>query len=544
MATGSRRTGRVLLLVIAAALVVVVALLLRTTDDLPVMPREWRWGSFAVLPPTGGAGSDAEPWLTGFIQEAMETSLRSQARLGARLLARPRMVEALARTSQELPAALQAAQVGRYASTPWVLDATYSIRERTVTVELKVIRADNGRVGQQATRVGQLDDSEALADQVAGAVSRLARDTLALDEPIFMADVLTESPGARQLFLQAQREHATRDATAESCDRLVALLDRALAEDPGFQPARQLRSAVLEQRFLLRRDPADLDRAISETEPLAAAGSVTAQLRLCKLQRWRDDVVAALAACEAVRTSDPQRAPHAALAELLLELGRDAEAARALERALELQPHVGWHHLRAARHSLDRGLVDEALRLARRAAELQDAEHAAGEFAPARLEGWPPLSGAHALHARAAFLDGQDEAALAAAELEACLVLRLVAIRTGEADLAAEARAREDALRAALLGPTPGPGRILPVARIYTGLDDVTALAICRQGLERAPADPGLNLLAAIASQRTGDAEAAVDYLKTARRERRKRCGPCASAMQDTFRRATRTATP
>jgi serine/threonine protein kinase/tetratricopeptide (TPR) repeat protein len=169
---------------------------------------------------------------------------------------------------------------------------------------------------------------------------------------------LREAVRLRPAQYQAHVNLAQAYLKASRLDDAVAALDQAIALEPNLASLYRTRAQV---QMLRQQDAAalvDLDAALALSRGAPAAVRAADHLLRARLLLRREDQSAALAACGQALELQPDVQVYRLQAEVLLALGRHADAAAALDACLERQPRDAG--LLCARASLRTRLGDYA----------------------------------------------------------------------------------------------------------------------------------------------------------------------------------------
>jgi eukaryotic-like serine/threonine-protein kinase len=179
---------------------------------------------------------------------------------------------------------------------------------------------------------GLFDLEDQLAREVAGA--------LKVDRPSS-----TESPAST--YARAFELHAKARAIWNSGGRdprMLAMIEEAISLAPDYAPALATLVSIVATRFIESGDPADLHRAIANSDRVIAIDPTNAEAwswrgyALSRLERY-DEAAGALRRAIAVGGSDPR--PHYLYGSMSSSLNRPEEALPHLQRAVQLEPRMG-----------------------------------------------------------------------------------------------------------------------------------------------------------------------------------------------------------
>ncbi len=169
---------------------------------------------------------------------------------------------------------------------------------------------------------------------------------------------LREAVRLRPAQYQAHVNLAQAYLKASRLDDAVAALDQAIALEPNLASLYRTRAQVQMLRHQDARALGDLDAALALSRGAPAAVRAADHLLRARLLLRREDQSAALAACGQALALQPDVQVYRLQAEVLLALGRHADAAAALDACLERQPRDA--ELLCARASLRTRLGDYA----------------------------------------------------------------------------------------------------------------------------------------------------------------------------------------
>ena len=308
----------------------------------------------------------------------------------------------------------QIPEIARQLGVMNVLEGSIRKSGSHLRVTAQLVRADNGFHVWSETYDRQLDDVFKTQDEIAGAVVKALKVSLADAET--PTAIPTTSNEAYELYLRSRAllEHASEQETIEA----YRALRRAVTLDPKFARAWASLADVLGQ------DNANWiivygNKPAQATTDLSDWGTVWG--------RAREDARAA--AEQAIRLAPELPEAHVAKAKVLGGLDKDWTAAEAeIHRALELDPSNVAATNVAADYALSLGRIAESLQFAQLELKLDPlgnawgqigwAQYAAGNLEEAaeafrrEVELYPTASNAHFRYATVLLAQGKPDAAL------------------------------------------------------------------------------------------------------------------------------------
>ncbi len=317
----------------------------------------------------------------------------------------------------------QIPEIARQLGVTNVLEGSVRKSGNHLRVTAQLVRADNGFHVWSETYDRQLDDVFKTQDEIAGAVVKALKVSLASGGS--PAAVPTTSREAYELYLRARMQigHASEQETIEGYRNLR----RAVTLDPKFAPAWATLADVLS------RDNANWTLVFGNKPSPPGGNDVDLSDWGSAWGQAREDARAA--ADQAIRLGPELADSHVARARVLGSLDRDWTSAEAeIHRALELEPGNAAATELAADYALSLGRIAESLKLAKVALILDPLGSASGqigwaEFVAGDLNGaaqafgkeielYPTASMAHFRLASVLLAQGKADAALAEYKLE------------------------------------------------------------------------------------------------------------------------------
>jgi serine/threonine-protein kinase len=324
---------------------------------------------------TGNADDD---WLGTGIAETVTADLKAVE--GLSVIARERIHEVLRRLAGDAAGADEALAVraGRQLDARWVLTGAYQRLGASIRVTARLVEVETAAIVRTVKIDGRLDEIFTLQDRLVAELSAGLRRTVSLggeerDETGVVDAYEAFSRGVVNM----------RTETHESVDRAILFFERAVALDPSYARAHLQLGSALELKADYLVMPELYEKALGH---LRRAVELRPGLALA----WRE-IGAILAATgreeeglEAIRRAlsldptDPSH--HTALGRVyFIACARFDEAARAYERALQLNPRSGWAALQLAHCAILLRDLPRAEAAARQAAELQEAHFSGHE---------------------------------------------------------------------------------------------------------------------------------------------------------------------
>ena len=195
---------------------------------------------------------------------------------------------------------------------------------------------------------GTLDDVFDLQDQITFGVVAAIEPSVRQAEIARAKRKRPESLDAYDLYLRALEQSYIYTAEARSAG--LALLDAAIALEPGYVEAHGVAAFCLQQRYLWGgRDPADREAAVHHAEAVAAARTddatslALAGLALSALDARHD--VALVMVERALERNPSSATAHNAAALINMMLGRPERSVFHAERSLRLSPFDPLRHI-------------------------------------------------------------------------------------------------------------------------------------------------------------------------------------------------------
>jgi len=248
------------------------------------------------------------------------------------------------------------ADVGRELNVAYVLEGSVRKAGNKVRITVQLIEVDSDTHQWSETYDRTLEDIFAIQDEIAAAVVAQLKVTLLGAVPM----VRETNPQAYALFLQGR--HLRQQMTAEGNEKAQALLQQALAIDPGFAAAWEELGSVyfnqvainlrpIDEGYTLAREAINKALAIDPDYALAHAGLGSIAMI------YDDDLAAAARHFERALQLEPANTVIIiSAAHLTAALGRPDEALALIEFAVSRDPvnaighHVlGWYYINAGR---------------------------------------------------------------------------------------------------------------------------------------------------------------------------------------------------
>lgn len=342
----SRHAGKRLDIAVIVLLVAAIGLLLadRFLFDAPIAPTQpvaeapdsdsepWQLDSIAVLPFADFSPTRDQAWLGEGIAE---TLLHELAQVGG--------LRVSARTSSFAYRQRDAdvATIGRELGVATVLEGSVQRAGERLRVVAQLVRTDTQEHVFSKTFDRDADDIFAIQDEIAAAVTEALLGTAArTQDGMARTDV-----SVYDLYLEGRQ--LWQERTADSVERAVGLLKRAVEQDPRYAPARsELATALLFEHFYgeaeLEVNRPDIERHIRhalELDPDNAQAWAARGLLLEELD-LRSEGMEALHRAEALAPNDANI--QVWLGNRYYDTTRFAEAATHFERAMELDPLNRW----------------------------------------------------------------------------------------------------------------------------------------------------------------------------------------------------------
>jgi len=305
----------------------------------------------AVMTFSNVTRNEADDWIGTGIAETVTSDLKNIR--GVTVIGREHIYEALRRLSPTQQSELDekvAALVGHEVGARWMICGGYQRIGEALRITARGVEVATGEVVRTVKIDGQLGDIFELQDRIVRELSQHFDLSLHTAERELIARKETQVVEAYEAFTKGYMEVFI--ASRASLAQAIAHLERALALDPGYARAHvwlgfalNREAQYLDRPELFERSLASLRRGI-ELAPESAEGYTGLALTLVAMGRGDEAIEVLRRAGEAAATD----------AFALLALGRAyfvgkgqfREAAAEFDRALELDPKLGWAALQLA----------------------------------------------------------------------------------------------------------------------------------------------------------------------------------------------------
>jgi serine/threonine protein kinase/Tfp pilus assembly protein PilF len=344
---------------------------LGTSSAGPVLESD----AIAVITFTNITREPADEWIGAGIAETVTADLKVVE--GITVIGRERVFDALRLIQSSGAAAVDdrfAIEIGRGLGARWIVAGGYQRLGDRLRITARVVEVATGAVLRNVKIDGRLEDIFALQDRIVfelteGLHLQLERATAAeIEKP------QTRSVEAYELFSRGMM--TLRLASRDGPDRAIALFEQALALDPDYAEAWAGLGGAYQLKGTFLNIPALLEKAIECTERALALDPSLADahtwLGAARLGLGRTDE--AIVALEYAVALDPKQArPWSSLARAYwLGRGDLRKGVEALERAVAINPQLGYGHLQLAFLHTELNELDLAAAAAVRAVDLQE----------------------------------------------------------------------------------------------------------------------------------------------------------------------------
>ncbi len=336
--------------------------------------------SLAVLPLENRSGEAQQEYLADGMTDALIDEL-----------SRIRSLRVVSRTSAMVykGARKSLPQIARELSVDAVIEGSVASAGGRIRLAARLVRAAGERMLWSNTYDAPIRDVLAVQSEMASAVTRELNAALTPEESGRLAQKRTVDPAAWEQFLQARYEFGAHQ-TCDGYERTRALLERAIAADPGFAEAHAQLAYVwgtsswmtcVDPKIAAPKARSEAQRALELDASSAKAHSALSQIA----QVFDGDPGRAeKEARRAVELAPSGNADWCSLAGFLVVGGRFEEGAAAARRGAALDPlEAGAHTMCLGWALYAAGHYEEAIAAHRRALELDP------KFLYAHLEiGW------------------------------------------------------------------------------------------------------------------------------------------------------------
>jgi tetratricopeptide (TPR) repeat protein/TolB-like protein len=222
------------------------------------------------------------------------------------------------------------------------------LAEDRVRLELAALAADSGRSLRAATIEDRMNNLSCLQLDPILRIAEMLDVDVSTETQEAIRGLTTNVTGACSLYLRG-RGHMLGQATPADLDAAVVDLERAIVEDPGYRAARVALAEAYRRKYLADRDPAWLEKGVSEAERAIEQGG-----RVFEVNVVLGDLYAAggheeealEAYRRAARSAKGSATGYVRLGIAYLDRGRFDEAVDALQKSINLRPGY-WrgHHI-------------------------------------------------------------------------------------------------------------------------------------------------------------------------------------------------------
>jgi serine/threonine protein kinase/Tfp pilus assembly protein PilF len=331
--------------------------------------------AIAVITFTNITREPSDEWIGSGIAETVTADLKIVE--GVTVIGRERVFDALRLIQSADAAALDdrfAIEIGRGLGARWIVAGGYQRFGDQLRITARVVEVATGAVLRNVKIDGRLAEIFALQDRIVFELTQGLHLQLKGATVEEIERPQTRSIEAYELYSRGMM--TLRLASRDGPDRAIGLFEQALALDAnyaeawaGLSGAYQLKGTFLNIQALLEKAVECAERAIALDAGLADAHTRlgTALLALGRI----DDAVTVLR--HAVEIDPRQARPWSSLARAYwLGKGDLQQGIEALERAVAINPQLGYGHLQLAFLYTETGDYDRAEAAARRAVDLQE----------------------------------------------------------------------------------------------------------------------------------------------------------------------------
>ena len=329
----------------------------------------------AVIPFTNITREPADDWIGSGIAETVTADLKSISELS--LIGRERVFDALRNLGSSTGDTLDermAIEVGRQLRATWLVTGGYQRLGDLIRITAGFVEVESGTVVRTVKIDGAIGDIFSLQDKIVFELSQGMKLTLNDSEMAEIEQRETESVEAYENRSRAMMN--ILEGSPQALDHAIQLLEKATRQDPNYAAAWAALALAYDFKgsFMSLRDlnekAVDVGRRATMLNPKLADAHRWLGSALLSLGRF-DEAISAIT--EAARLEPDDAGVHQSLARAYW-IGRgDIDAGIAeLERALAINPDLGYAHLQLGLLYALRGNYVKAERSCRVAVDLQE----------------------------------------------------------------------------------------------------------------------------------------------------------------------------
>ena len=329
----------------------------------------------AVIPFTNITREPADDWIGSGIAETVTADLKSIK--GLSVIGRERVSDALRILGSNTTAALDdrmSIEVGRQLRTAWLVSGGYQRLGDLIRITARFIEVGSGAVVRTVKIDGAIGDIFSLQDKIVFELSQGMKLTLGDSE---MAEIERQETESVEAY-----EHRSRammnimEGSPQALDHAIVLLEKATRQDPNYAAAwaalalaYDFKGSFMSLRELSEK-AVEVGRRATQLNPKLADAHRWLGSALLSLGRF-DEAISAIT--EAAQLEPDDAGVHQSLARAYW-IGRgDIDAGIAeLERAIAINPDLGYAHLQLGLLYALRGNYVKAERSCRVAVDLQE----------------------------------------------------------------------------------------------------------------------------------------------------------------------------
>ena len=329
----------------------------------------------AVLPFVNITREPVDDWIGSGIAETVTADLKSVR--GLTVLGRERVFDALRDLGSDDAGRVDeraSISVGRHLRIPWLISGGYQRLGDLIRITARVVDVESGTVMRTVKIDGALSDIFALQDKIVYELSQGINLTLNESEVAAIEQKETQSVEAYEARSRAMMNWL--EASPQSLDRAIHLLEKATAADPNYAEAWAALGGVYDFKgsFLslpeLSAKAVEMERRAIALKPKLADAHRWLGMSLLTIARY-DEAIAAIE--EAARLEPGDANVYSSLGRAYWVGRGDLDAGIAnLERAIAVNPDLGYAHLQLGMLYAIRGDYEDAETACRRAIDMQE----------------------------------------------------------------------------------------------------------------------------------------------------------------------------
>ena len=343
----------------------------RSRPDEPPPPTN----AVAVMPFTNITREPADDWIGSGIAETVTADLKSIKELS--LIGRERVFDALRVLGSGDSATLDermSIEVGRQLRATWLVSGGYQRIGELIRITARFVEVGSGQVARTVKIDGAIGDIFSLQDKIVFELSRGMKLTLGDSEMAEIERQETESVEAYENRSRAMMN--IMEGSPQGLDHAILLLEKATRLDPNYAAAWAALALAYDFKgsFMglreLSEKAVEVGRRATQLNPKLADAHRWLGSALLSLGRF-DEAIAAISVAAQLEPDDA--GTHQSLARAYW-IGRgDIDAGIAeMERALAINPDLGYAHLQLGLLYALRGNYVKAERSCRVAVDLQE----------------------------------------------------------------------------------------------------------------------------------------------------------------------------